>query len=259
MKRVGTLVATVALAAFATVSAVAKPSELDVIKKTGTLRVGIKGDIPHFSYLNPETKQYEGFEIDLAKEVSKKIFGSPDRIEFTPVTAKNRGPFLKNDKIDIVIATFTVTDERKNEYEFSDIYYTDAVGIMVKKTSGITSFKGLENKTVGVSQGSLTKTTIKNAAIKEGILVKTQDYASYPQLKAALDSDEIDAFSVDQAILLGYVDDSTIILPERYDEQQYAVAMKKDNASVKKVVNEVIRELIKSGKLDKLLKKNGLK
>ena len=260
MKKIVTYLLAVLLAAVSAGNGfAAKQNGLDLIKKSGVLRVGVKGDIPRFSYLNPETNQYEGLEIDIAKEVAKKIFGSDSRIEFVQVNAKTRGPFLKNDKVDMVIATFTVTEERKNEYDFSDVYYTDAVGIMVKKASGITSFRDLENKTVGVSQGSITKTTIKNAAIREGILVKTQDYASYPLLKAALDSGEIDAFSVDQAILLGYMDDSVTILPEHYDEQMYAVAIRKDNTPVTKLVNEVIRDLVKSGGLDSLLKKNGLK
>ena len=253
------LIATLLTVSVAGTVFAAKPTGVNRIKKEGVLRVGVKDDVPKFGFLNPQTKEYEGLEIDIAKIIAKKIFGTDKNIEFVPINAKNRGPFLKKDKVDIVIATFTVTDERKNEFDFSDIYYTDSVGIMVKKASGITSVKDLEQKTVGVAQSALTKTAVKNEAIKEGVFLNTLEFPSYPSLKEALDSGEIDAFSVDQAILLGYVDDSVTILPERFAEQPYGIAIKKDNTTVTKLVNEVIHELVQSGELDNLLIKNGLK
>ena len=184
---------------------------------------------------------------------------SESKVNFVTVTAKNRSAFINQDKVDIVIATFTVTEERKQGYDFSDIYYTDSVGIMVKKSSGITSFKNLENKKVGVTQGSMTTSTIKNAAIKEGVFLNCVTYPSNQTLKDALSHGEIDAFCIDNSILHGYIDDSLLILPEHYDEMMYAVAIKKDNSAVTKQVNEVIRTLIKTGELDKLLTKHRLK
>ena len=159
----------------------------------------------------------------------------------------------------MVIATFTITEERKQNYDFSDVYYTDSVGIMVKKSSGITSFKNLGNKKIGVTQGSMTSSTIKNAAIKSGVFLNVVTYPSNQTLKDALKHGEIDAFAIDNSILRGYLDESVMILPERFDEMMYAVAIKKDNSAVTKQVNEVIRNLIKSGELEKLLVKHGLK
>ncbi|MBQ4379352.1 MAG: transporter substrate-binding domain-containing protein, partial [Treponema sp.] len=240
-------------------SAFAKPNGIDKIKKAGTLTVGIKEDVPGFGYLNPVTKEYEGLEIDIARAIAKQILGSESKITFVPVTAKNRSAFLNQERVDVVIATFTVTEERKQNYDFSDIYYTDSVGLMVKKSSGITSFKNLENKKVGVTQGSITITSIKNAAIKEGVFLNVVTYPSNQTLKAALNHGEIDAFAIDHSILHGYLDDSVTILPEHYDEMMYAVAIKKDNSAVTKQVNTVIQNLIKSGDLEKLLIKHGLK
>ena len=236
----------------------AKSNGLDQIKRNGVLTVGVKDDVPGFGYLNPNTRQYEGLEIDIAKAIAKKIFGNESKIKFVPVNAKNRGAFLNQDRVDIVVATFTVTDERKHNFDFSDIYYTDSVGIMVKKNSGITSFKNLENKKIGVAQGSITATTMKNAAIKEGVFVNIVNYPSNRTLKDALDNGEIEACCIDKSILHGYQDSSCTILPERYDEMKYGVAIKKDNGPVTKVVNEVIRDIIKSGQLDKLLIKHKL-
>ena len=237
----------------------AKPNGIDRIKQAGTLTVGVKDDVPGFGYRNKSTNEYEGLEIDIARAIAKQILGSESKVTFIPVNAKNRSAFLNQDRVDLVIATFTVTEERKQNYDFSDIYYTDSVGIMVKKASGITSFKNLENKKIGVAQGSMTTTTIKNAAIKEGVFLNVVTYPSNQTLKDALNHGEIDAFAIDNAILHGYLDDSVMILPEHFDEMMYAVAIKKDNSAVTKQVNEVIRNLIKTGELDKLVAKHGLK
>ncbi|MBQ9206574.1 MAG: transporter substrate-binding domain-containing protein [Treponema sp.] len=248
-----------ALMALTITSACAKPNGIDRIKRAGTLTVGVKDDVPGFGYQNPTTKEFEGIEIDIARAVAKQILGSESKITFVPVNAKNRSAFLNQDRVDFVIATFTVTEERKQNYDFSDVYYTDSVGLMVKKSSGITSFKNLENKKVGVTQGSMTTTTIKNAAIKEGVFLNVVTFPSNQTLKDALDHGEIDAFAIDTSILHGYLDDSVTILPEHYDEMMYAVAIKKDNSAVTKVVNDVIRNLVKTGEMDKILAKYGLK
>jgi len=240
-------------------TASAKPNGIDRIKHAGTLTVGVKEDVPGFGYLNPKTKEFEGLEVDIAKAIAMQILGSESKVTFVPVNAKNRSAFLNQDRVDIVVATFTVTEERKQNYDFSDVYYTDSVGLMVKKDSGITSFKNLENKKVGVTQGSMTTTTIKNAAIKEGVFLNCITYPSNQTLKDALEHGEIDAFAIDTSILHGYTDETVTILPERFDEMMYAVAIKKDNSAVTKQVNEVIRNLVKSGDLDKLIAKHGLK
>lgn len=249
----------VAIAMAVTVgTASAKPNALDQIKRNGALAVGVKNDVPGFGYMNPATKQYEGLEIDIAKAIAKKIFGNENKIKFVPVTAKNRGAFLNQDRVDMVIATFTVTDERRQNFDFSDIYYTDSVGVMVKKSSGITSFKNLENKKIGITQGSMTATTMKNAAIREGVFLNIVNYPSNATLRDALDNGEIDAISIDKSILHGYIDSTVTILPEHFDEMMYGIAIKKDNTAVTKLANEVLRDMIKSGHLEKLLIKHKL-
>ena len=70
-----------------------------------------------------------------------------------------------------------------------------------------------------------------------------------------MDSGRVDCFSVDSAILTGYLDDSTVILDDRYNPQEYGIASKKSNESLAKVVNEVVNEMKESGELDKLIEK----
>ena len=229
--------------------------EIQAIKDRGVLKVGVKVDVPKYGYKNPKTGQIEGFEIDLSKAIAKKILGDESKVEFQGVTAKTRGPLLDNGEIDMVAATFTITEERKKSYNFSDAYMKDGIGLLVKKSLGAASLKDLNGKTIGVAQSSTTKAALDEEAKKQGISLKFSELGGYPELKAALDSGRIDCFAVDAAILNGYVDDSTVILDDRYNPQEYGIASKKDNTELAKVINEVINEMKSSGEIDKLIKK----
>lgn len=225
------------------------------IKDRGVLKVGVKVDVPKFGYKNPQTGEIEGFEVDLAKQVAKKIFGDENKIELQGVTAKTRGPLLDNGEIDMVAATFTITEERKNSYNFSDPYLTDGIGLLVKKSLGASSLKDLNGKTIGVAQSSTTKPALEDEAKKQGITLKYSEFGSYPEIKAALDSGRVDCFAVDASILNGYVDDTSVILDDRFNPQEYGIASKKDNTELAKLINEVVGEMKASGEIDKLIKK----
>lgn len=234
------------------------PADVKAIQDRGVLKVGVKADVPKFGYKDPKTDQIDGFEVDIARAIAKKILGDPNKIELQAVTAKTRGPLLDNGDVDIVVATFTITEERKKSYNFSDPYYTDSVGLMVKKDSGITSLKDLNGKTIGVAQSATTKKAIQEAADKLGIKVNFLEFATYPEINTALESGRVDSFSVDRSILAGYLNDSKVILDDKFSPQDYGVASKKGNDGLAKVVNDTIRELKDSGELDKLIQKWGL-
>jgi len=239
-------------------SSSAVPADVKVIKDRGVLKVGVKVDVPNFGYKDPKTGNVDGYEIDLAKAIAKKILGT-EKIETTAVTAKTRGPVLDSGDVDMDISTFTVTEERKKSYNFSDSYFTDGVRLMVKKNSGIQSLKDLNGKKIGVAQSATSKAAVQAEADKVGAKISFLEFATYPEIKTALDSGRVDCFSVDGSILSGYLDDSTMILADRFSPQEYGVASKKGNDGINKVVNETIAELKKSGELDKMIQKWGLK
>lgn len=228
---------------------------LDKIKSAGVLKVGVKVDVPNFGLKNTKTGEIEGFEIDLAKALAKDLLGDEKKVNTQGVTAKTRGPLLDNGEVDLVIATFTITDERKKVYNFSDPYFSDAVKLMVKKDSGISDLKDLVGKTIGVAQSSTSMKAIQAAAEKENLKVKFDEYATYPEIKAALDSGRVQCFAVDGSILSGYVDDTTTILEEKYAPQQYGVASKLDNKDLAEYVNAQISKLKSNGELDKMIAK----
>lgn len=240
-------------------SSSAEGADIQKIKDNGVLKVGVKVDVPKFGYKNPDTGAIEGFEVDLSKQIAKKILGDENKIELQGVTAKTRGPLLDNGEIDMVAATFTITDERKKSYNFSDPYLTDGVGLLVKKDAGYTSLKDLNGKTIGVAQSSTTKKALEEEAANQGITLKFSEFTSYPEIKAALDSKRVDCFAVDASILNGYVDDNSVILDDRYNPQEYGIASKLDNKELAKVINEVVNDMKTSGEMDKLIEKWGIK
>ena len=235
------------------------PADIKAVKDRGVIKVGVKVDVPKFGFKDPATGKVDGMEIDIARAIAKKILGDETKIEVQPVTAKTRGPLLDNGEVDYVIATFTVTDERKKSYNFSEPYFQDGVALMVKKSSGITDLAGLNGKKIGVAQSATSKQALLDEAKKDNLKLEFLEFGTYPEIKTALDSGRIDCFSVDGAILAGYLDDSTVILPARYSPQLYGIASKKGNDALTKAANNTIAEMKASGEMDKVLDKWGLK
>lgn len=236
-------------------AATSSGSALDKIKEAGVIKVGIKEDIPNFGYMNPDSNKNEGMEPDIARKIAKELTGSEDNVEFVGVTAKTRGPLLDNGELDMVIATFTITDERKETYNFTTPYYQDEVGFLVRKEDGFTDTASLDGKTIGVAQSATTKDAIIAEGEKlGGITFKFQELGSYPELKTALTSKRIDAFSVDKSILSGYVDEKTEILADGFSPQEYGVATKKSNSDLNDKLDELIKKWEDDGSLEEIYK-----
>lgn len=242
-------------------------ADIQKIIDAGALKVGTKVDVPKFGMQNTATGEMEGVEVDLAYEIAGKIFGctaeeakAKKLVSFQGVTAKTRGPLIDNGEVDMVIATYTITEDRKLSWNFSTPYYTDAVGLMVLKDSGINSIEDLDGKVIAVSQGSTTKDGFKAYVAEKGYNVNPEfeEFDGYPSMAAALASKNVDVFSVDRAILAGYNDDSTTILPDRFAEQEYGVATKLDNKGLAALVDGVVTDLIDSGKMAEMLKGWGI-
>ena len=241
-----------------TVAAVKLPPQVQAIKDSGTLRVGVKADVPNFGLQDAATGEFKGMEIDLAKAIAKRIGIPEDKVKFEAVTAKTRGPMLDNGQIDLVLATFTIKPERKLQWNFSEPYYQDEVGLLVKKSSGITGLAGLNGKTIGVAQGATSRDAVQTEADKAGIKVKFLEFATYPEINAALESGRVDAFSVDKSILSGYVTENSVILPDGFSPQDYGIASKKGTDELTKFINDMLTEMGTNGEKAALLKKWGL-
>ncbi|MDD6238501.1 MAG: transporter substrate-binding domain-containing protein, partial [Oscillospiraceae bacterium] len=188
-------------------------SDVQAIIDRGVLKVGVKSDVLGFGYMDPLTGEYEGMEIDLAKKLAD--FLGVD-VEFTTVTAATRTELLDSGDIDCVMATFTITDERKQSWDFTTPYYTDHVSVLVKDASNIKTLEDLKDKTVGVSSGSTSAKSLVKAMIENSVItgegfneesfdpatwtegVSFKQYDDYPSISTALEADEVDAFCVDK-------------------------------------------------------------
>jgi putative glutamine transport system substrate-binding protein len=228
------------------------------IEDKKVVKIGCKSDVPNFGLINIDTQEFEGFEIDVAREICKKVYGEDVKVKFQTVTAKTRGPLVETGELDMVAATFTITEDRKETYNFTQPYYIDHVKLMVQKASGIENFLGLDGKIIGVSQSATTKQSLQKAADEMGISLNFSEFSSYPEIKAALDSGRVDCFSVDGSILSGYLNDNLMLLPDEFSPQEYGIAIAKRNTELAQKVDEAISEMKANGELDKLIEKWGL-
>ena len=230
------------------------------ITESGVLKVGVKTDVPGFGLLNTADNTYSGIEIDLANKIAAEL--GVDKVEFTPVTAATRGQLLDSGDIDMVAATFTISEERKQSWNFTTPYYTDAVSLLVKKDSGIENIADLADKIIGGSTGSTSMKALTEAAAEENVTLTDANFselATYPEIKAALDAGRVDAFCVDGSILAGYVDDTNHILESvRFSPQEYGIATKKDNTEWAEYLDNLITGWLEDGTMAQIIADNGV-
>jgi len=242
-------------------------SKVATIKSRGKLKAGVKKDVLGYGMLNTSTNTYEGMEIDLCYQVAAKIFDvsyddakSQGLVEFTDVTPKTRGPLIDNDQLDIICATYTITDERKQSWDFTDPYRTDHIGILIKKGS-MSTLADLDGKHIGVSQGSTTKDAIIKMLEDQGISATPEfdEYPDYPSINSALDAGQIDAFAMDRSTLKTYTtDDKELLQPEiEFGAQEYGIATKK-GCDLSEVTEEVVKEVVENGWIDQEVETWGL-
>ena len=229
---------------------------------------GVKKDVPGYGYYDPAARTYEGMEIDLCYQVAASIFGvsyeearERELVAFTDVTPKTRGPLIDNDQLDIVCATYTITPERRESWDFSSAYRTDYVGLMVKKRSGFKRIADLDGRIIGVSQGATTQGLIEQMLKDEGIDATPEflAFSGYPIIKSSLDAGNIDCFAMDRSTLAGYMNETVELLePEvKFGEQQYGIATKK-GSDLSAVVDQTVLDCAASGWLDEKIKEWGL-
>lgn len=218
--------------------------DVQAIIDRGVLRVGVKNAVIGFGYQDPLTNEYSGMEIDLAQGLADQL---GVEVEYTTVTAATRTELLDSGDIDCVLATFTITDERKQSWDFTTPYYTDHVTVLVEDASGIASLADLKDKTVGVSSGSTSARALTSAMIDAGVLdganfdketfdpatwtegIQFQQYDDYPSISTALAAGQIDAFCVDKSILAVYKTEGRSYIEDEFAPQDYGIATKKDS------------------------------
>ncbi|MFE5322720.1 glutamate ABC transporter substrate-binding protein [Paenibacillus sp. NPDC056579] len=227
---------------------------LDAIKQRGKVIAGVKFDTKLFGLKDPASGNVEGFDIDIAKALAKKILGDESKVELKEVTSKTRIPLLKNGDIDMIIATMTITEERKQEVDFSDVYFKAGQSLLVKKGSKIASVadikKGVKVLTV---KGSTSAQNIREKAPEATVL----EFENYQEAFTALKAGQGDALTTDNAILYGMTkqDPNYQVVGGTFTDEPYGIAIRKGDTEFVTYVNEFLKGMKASGEYDKLHEK----
>ena len=215
----------------------------------GKLYVGTNAEFPPFEYL--DKGEVVGFDIDLVKAIGKKL---DMEVVIKDMAFDGLIPALETNKIDIVIAGMTASDERKMAVNFSNPYYTaNQVIILNDNNNDIKTFDNLNGKLVGVMLGFTG-----DVVVSEMKDVKSKKYnASYAAIME-LQNNKIDAVVLDSETALNYVKNNKgLKLAETSGEpEEYAIAISKKNSELLNKINTALDELKKDGTYETLLKKH---
>jgi polar amino acid transport system substrate-binding protein len=159
----------------------AAASSLDEIKKRGVIKIGVFSDKAPFGYVDSNGKN-QGFDVVIAKRFAKDLLGDESKVEFVLVDAAARVAYLESKKVDIIMANFTVTEERKQKVDFANPYMKVSLGIVSPEDSKITSVDQLKGKKLIVAKG----TTAETYATKNLPGVELVKYDQYTEIFQAM-------------------------------------------------------------------------
>lgn len=145
------------LVALVTFAAPAHADRLDDIKRAGVLRVGVFDANPPFGFVDAKTSAPVGLDVDYANEIARRL---GVKVEFRATNPANRIPLLASQKVDIVAANFTITDERRQQIAFSTPYFASGLQLIAKK-GALRQPDDLKTWRLGVDKGTTQETTLR--------------------------------------------------------------------------------------------------
>ena len=224
-------------------SATAKARTLDEIKKSGKIKIGVFSDKNPFGYVD-ENGKVQGYDVYFAKRIAKALLGSEDEVDFVYVEAASRVEYLKSAKVDITLANFTVTDERKEQVDFALPYMKVALGIVSPQKAEITDVNQLKGKKLIVVKGT-TAETYFSKNYPDVTLVK---FDEYQEAYDALLDGRGDAFSTDNTEVLAWAKQNkgfVVGVESLGDIDTIAPAVQKGNTELLNWLNDEIKTLAK--------------
>lgn len=224
-------------------SAMAKARTLDEIKKSGKIKIGVFSDKNPFGYVD-ENGKVQGYDVYFAKRIAKDLLGSEDAVDFVYVEAASRVEYLKSAKVDITLANFTVTDERKEQVDFALPYMKVALGIVSPQKAEITDVNQLKGKKLIVVKGT-TAETYFSKNYPDVTLVK---FDEYQEAYDALLDGRGDAFSTDNTEVLAWAKQNkgfVVGVESLGDIDTIAPAVQKGNTELLNWLNDEIKTLAK--------------
>ena len=218
------------------------PSSVAAIKKRGTIKVAVFGDLPPYGWVNKDGKRV-GYDVRLARELAKEM---GVKVKFVQVNANNRVDTLNANKADIVLANFTVTSERKQVVDFAKPYMKVSVGVVSPKSKPITNVNQLKGKKVIVTKG----TTAENYFTSKQPDVDLLKFDSKTQQFNAMKNGRAAALADDNSYLYAWVKNNpkyTVGIKLLGPNSYIAPAVKKGNKSLLDWTNKHINKFNKDG------------
>jgi glutamate transport system substrate-binding protein len=222
-------------------------STMDRVKKAGKIKIGTKFDQPLFGLKGVSGKP-EGFDVEIAKIIATELGIAEDKIEWVESISANREDFIVNGTVDMVVATYTINDTRKQKVAFAGPYYTAGQDIMVKKdNTTITGKDSLAGKNVCSVTGSTPATRIKDEIPK----AKLKLFGTYQECVEAMRNGQVEATSTDNTILLGFVQKSPNefkMVNAPFSTEPYGIGVKKDDTAFRNFINDTLEKAYSDGR-----------
>ncbi|MHC5226337.1 transporter substrate-binding domain-containing protein [Ignatzschineria sp. LJL83] len=216
-------------------------NSLQAVKDRGELRVAVFSDKPPFGYID-RAGNSQGYDIELAKELGKSLFGNEENVTFVLTEAQNRINVLDANKVDITLANFTVTPARSEQVDFAEPYMKVAIGLVSPTGAAIENVEDLNGKTIIVNKGTTAETYFAQNYPE----VKLQKYDHNSEAFAALQDGRAVGLAHDNALLYAWAKnnpDFVVSIQKIGPDDVIAPAVKKGNTELLNWVNEQIIEL----------------
>jgi glutamate transport system substrate-binding protein len=209
-------------------------------EKEKKLKIGVKADQPGLGLQTGST--YEGFDIEIAKIIAKGLGVEASGIEWKTTVSANREPFIQQGQVDLVVATYTINDERKQKVSFGGPYYIAGQDLLVPTNSTITGPESLAGKKVCSVAGSTPAKRIKT----EYPQAQLQEFDAYSKCVEALAGGSVDAVTTDDIILAGYAAQPQYagkfkVVGKTFSTEPYGIGLKKDDKDGCNKINEILK------------------
>ena len=223
------------------------------IKQRGRFNIAIKCDSPPFGYIDVRGKN-AGFDIEIARWFSRFAFGKPNRVNLSCVTTPAREPSLTSDRVDMVIATFTYTQDRDTRIDFSRAYYKATGRLLVPNSAPNTYLPQLAGKTISTTTGSIYDRWMKNC-FKDTRVVATD---SFTNALLEFRNGRADALMWDDTVLVGIAaQDRTLKLTDDlFVPGPYGIGIKQGNTALKRWVDSRLEIMRKRDTFNAILREN---
>jgi polar amino acid transport system substrate-binding protein len=223
------------------------------IRARGRLIVGVDIGSNLFSFRDPISGEIVGFDVDIAGEVARDIFGNPSQVEYRILSSAERITALEKGEVDIVVKTMTINCERRKDVNFSTVYLDAAQRILAPRDSPITKPADLSGKRVCVARGTTSLHRIRE--INPPPIVA--EVVNWADCLVTLQQREVDAVSTDDSILAGLVsqDPYLHIVGPNMGTQPYGIGVKLDNDGLVRFVNGTLERIRRDGTWNALYRK----